>query len=127
MSFDNIIFDNKKFSDILREIHKKCNDKNERIEGLIAGLKNYVTDVETAQIIVPLIKEYLEIDVKNDEHMVKMAAIIQRALMRFGGEEQKESGEVTLSEDEKKNFMIFVKGELDSLNNDIDENILGIK
>ena len=33
-----------------------------------------------ATLIVPLIKEYLEIDVKNDEQLVKVATIIQRAL-----------------------------------------------
>jgi hypothetical protein len=30
-------------------------------------------------MIVPLLKEYMELSTKNDEHLIKMAGIVQRA------------------------------------------------
>ena len=31
-----------------------------------------------ATVVVPLIKEYMEISVKNDDQLIKMAAVVQR-------------------------------------------------
>ena len=75
---DNIIFGNKKFSDILKEIYDNQQKKDKQINALIAELKPLVQEIGDATLIVPLIKEYLEISVKNDEQLIKMATIIQR-------------------------------------------------
>ena len=48
-------------------------------------LKPFVKNIGDATIIVPLIKDYLEVSVKNDEHLIKMAAIVQRAMTRDTG------------------------------------------
>ena len=37
-----------------------------------------IQDTGDATIIVPLIKEYMEIGVKNDEQLIKVATILQR-------------------------------------------------
>ena len=78
--FDKLIFGKKKFSDLLEEIYNNQKKKSVQISSLISELKPLVTDIGDATLIVPLIKEYLEIDVKNDEQLVKVATIIQRAL-----------------------------------------------
>ena len=39
-----------------------------------------VQEIGDATLIVPLIKEYLEIGVKNDEALIKMATIVQRSM-----------------------------------------------
>ena len=54
-----------------------------------------------ATVVVPLIKEYLEIGVKNDEHLIKMAAIVQRAQSRSTDG----SSEMLLTEEEKKQLL----------------------
>ena len=77
-SLDNIVFKNKKFSDILNEIYDNQKKKEKQISGLISELKPLISDIGDATLIVPLIKEYLEIGIKNDEHLIKMASIIQR-------------------------------------------------
>lgn len=79
-ALDSIVFGKKKFSDILNEIYDNQKKKEKQITGLILELKNLVTDIGDATLIVPLIKEYLEISVKNDDQLIKMATIIQRAL-----------------------------------------------
>jgi len=77
---DNVIFGGKKFSDILEEIYNNQKKKDKQISALIAELKPLVQEIGDATLIVPLIKEYLEISVKNDEQLIKMATIVQRAL-----------------------------------------------
>ena len=75
---DNVVFGGKKFSDILEEIYNNQKKKDKQIYALIAELKPLVKEIGDATLIVPLIKEYLEISVKNDEQLIKMATIIQR-------------------------------------------------
>ena len=77
---DSIVFGNKKFSDILNEIYDNQTQKKKQISALISELKPLVNEIGDATLIVPLIKEYLEISVKNDEQLIKMATIVQRAL-----------------------------------------------
>ena len=77
---DEIVFGGKKFSDILEEIYNNQKKKDKQISALIAELKPLVQEIGDATLIVPLIKEYLEISVKNDEQLIKMATIIQRIM-----------------------------------------------
>lgn len=77
---DNVVFGDKKFSDILEEIYNNQKKKEKQISALIAELKPLVNEIGDATLIVPLIKEYLEISVKNDEQLIKMATIIQRIM-----------------------------------------------
>ena len=73
-----IIFDDKSFSDLLKEIHKNQNKKSKQLASLIAELRPLITNLGDATVVVPLIKEYMEISVKNDDQLIKMAAIVQR-------------------------------------------------
>ena len=75
---NQIIFDNKSFSDILKEIHTNQKKKSKQIGQLIAELRPLIQNLGDATVVVPLIKEYMEVSVKNDDHLLKMAAIIQR-------------------------------------------------
>jgi|TARA_R110001606_G_scaffold371264_1_gene527996 hypothetical protein len=79
-ALDNVIFGTKKFSDILSEIYDNQKKKETQITGLISELKPLISDIGDATLIVPLIKEYLEIGVRNDEQLIKMATIIQRVV-----------------------------------------------
>ena len=74
------VFGNKKFSDILEEIYNNQKKKEEQISTLIAELKPLIQDIGDATLVVPLLKEYLEISVKNDEQLIKMANIVQKAV-----------------------------------------------
>ena len=54
-----------------------------QVTALISELKPMVTDIGDATLIVPLIKEYMEIGVKNDDALIKMATLVQRALNSY--------------------------------------------
>ena len=75
---NQILFDDKSFSDLLKEIHSNQNKKKTQLASLIAELKPLVQSLGDATVVVPLIKEYMEISVKNDDQLIKMAAIVQR-------------------------------------------------
>ena len=77
-ALNQIIFDDKSFSDLLKEIHKNQSKKSKQLASLIAELRPLITNLGDATVVVPLIKEYMEISVKNDEALIKMAAIVQR-------------------------------------------------
>jgi ferritin len=79
-NLDSIIFGKKKFSDILEEIYRNQKKREDQVSSLISELKPLVQEIGDATLIVPLIKEYMEIGVKNDEALIKMATIIQRVL-----------------------------------------------
>ena len=77
-SLNQILFDDKSFGDLLKEIHGNQKKKAKQLASLIAELRPLVQSLGDATVVVPLIKEYMEISVKNDDHLIKMAAIVQR-------------------------------------------------
>jgi len=77
-SLNQILFDDKSFGDLLKEIHGNQKKKATQLASLIAELRPLVQSLGDATVVVPLIKEYMEISVKNDDQLIKMAAIVQR-------------------------------------------------
>ena len=106
MSLDAVIFKKKKFSDILEEIYENQKKKESQISALIGELKPLINDIGDATLVVPLIKEYMEIGVKNDEQLIKMATIVQRALQV---QAQNNSNELSFSEEEKAQLFDLAK------------------
>jgi len=98
--FDSIVFKNKKFSDILEEIYTNQQKKDKQVSALISELKPLISDIGDATLVVPLIKEYMEISVKNDDLLIKMAALAQRAMQTTTSE-----GALTISEEEKEQLL----------------------
>ena len=107
---NSIIFGKKKFSDILSEIYNNQKKKEDQISGLISELKPLVQDIGDATLIVPLIKEYLEIGVRNDEQLIKMATIVQRMINNSSNENS-----LGITDSEKEELM----AELDKLNTNL--------
>lgn len=111
MDFDIEIFKGKTFSDLMKDIYSNSSKKDRQINMLIGELRPLITNVGDATVIVPLIKEYLEVGVKNDDHLVKLAAVVQR-LVSTNNRVQAETGNSwMLTEEEKKQLM----GELEEL------------
>ena len=77
-SLNQILFDDKSFSDLLKEIHGNQKKKAKQLASLIAELRPLVQSLGDATVVVPLIKEYMEVSVKNDDQLIKMAAIVPR-------------------------------------------------
>ena len=103
MDNDHEVFKGKTFSDLLSDIYTNSKKKESQINGLIRDLQPMIKNLGDATIIVPLIAEYLDVGVKNDDHLIKMASIVQRAMARTQSAEGK-NGSI-LTEDEKKQLI----------------------
>lgn len=79
MDFDFNLYDGKKYSDLLKDVVKNHKNKQNQIKTLIEQLTEMVSEPGDAVILVPLIKGYLDSDIKNDEALVKLAQITQKA------------------------------------------------
>lgn len=101
---DSIVFKDKRFSDILEEIYNNQKKRESQVSALINELKPLVQEIGDATLIVPLIKEYLEIGVKNDDALIKMATIIQRILQN-----QDSSSDFSISEEEKEQLLAEIE------------------
>jgi hypothetical protein len=108
-ALDTILFGKKKFSDVLEEIYDNQKKKEKQISALIGELKPLINEIGDATLIVPLIKEYMDIGVKNDDILIKMLTIAQKAMAANAalGEE----GSAGLSDEEKAQLL----AELDKL------------
>ena len=98
--FEKTVFGNKKFSDLLEEIYNNQKRREAQVTALISELKPMVSDIGDATLIVPLIKEYMEIGVKNDDALIKMATLVQRAL-----NSSNEEGNLGISDEEKAQLL----------------------
>jgi len=104
MGFDTEIFGSKKFSDLLKDIYDNQKKKDRQINLLIADLKPLITNIGDAALLVPVIKDYMEVSVKNDEHLVKMAAVVQRMVSN-----KNEEGNSFLTDEEKDALLKEIK------------------
>ena len=104
MDFNFEIYDGKTFEDLCKDIDDNHKDKKDQIDILIGELRPLIKSVEDAIRIVPLIKEYLDISVKNDDHLIKLAAITQRYIST----KQTISGADGLMSDEEKKQLLAI-------------------
>ena len=96
------LFKGTTFSDLMKDIYHNSKKKDRQINTLIQELQPLIKNIGDATVIVPLIAEYLDVSVKNDDHLVKMAAIVQRAMARTT---QSEGRGAILTEEEKKQLI----------------------
>ena len=80
MAIDYEIFDGKSLSSLFKDIYDNTEYNRKQLDVLTKELVQFIKDGDTAVQIVPMIKEYLEINVKNDDQLVKMAGIVQRLI-----------------------------------------------
>lgn len=78
MSYEKEVFKGKTLSGVFEEIYKNSKDKDFKINSLIGELTGMIESPGDATLIVPLIKDYLDVSVKNNEHLIKLASIVQR-------------------------------------------------
>jgi|TARA_B100000508_G_C11350216_1_gene223580 hypothetical protein len=103
MSADYEVFEGKSLSDLFKDIYDNTEKNRQQLDVLTRELVTFIKDGDTAVQIVPMLKEYLEINVKNDDQLVKVAAIVQRLVsaQSKGGSED----EYGLTEAEKQQLL----------------------
>ena len=104
MDKNDEIFKGTTFADLMSDVYHNSKKKDRQINQLIAQLQPLIKNASDATIIVPLIKEYLDVAVKNDDHLVKLTAIVQRYIST----KQTISGADGLLSDEEKQQLLKV-------------------
>lgn len=119
MDFEFELYDGKKYSDLLKDIVKNHKSKQVQIKALVDQLVDMVSEPGDAVIVVPLIKGYLDSDIKNDEALVKVAQITQKAAIptTSGGGMFNEKDLELLFNDIQKSTMPLAEEELKQLPN----------
>jgi len=114
MAKDYEIFEGKTLSDVFKDIYDNSKTNKTQLEVLMKEVVGFIKDGDTAVQIIPMLKEYLEINVKNDEQLVKLATIVQR--ITAAEKRVSDSGdEFGLSESEKQQLMDAIESDVQEL------------
>jgi hypothetical protein len=109
MAFDDIIFDGKTLSDMFSDVYKNTNAKREQINSFVASFLKLIRTPEDAAVMGPIVKDFLEVNVKNDEHIVRLVQIAQRLV----GASSKNSDTELLTEEEKAQLLKTIKSDFE--------------
>ena len=106
MSQDYELFEGKSLSSLFQDIYDNSKHNKTQLELLVKELTSFIKDGDMAIQLIPMIKEYLEINVKNDEQLIKLATVVQRLISAEakGGAE----AEFGLSEKEKTQLLTSI-------------------
>jgi len=102
MENDYKIFGDKNFSDLSEEIYENTKLKKTQIDLLIQEVHGYIQGIEDIAIVGPIIKELMDVGIRNDDNLVKLATIYQRIMSK---QTIDDSSAALLSEEEKEQLM----------------------
>ena len=102
MSENNEIFEGKTFQDLTKDIYENTQKKKTQIDLLISEIHGFITTIDDVVMVAPIIKEYMDVAIKNDEHLVKLAGVLQRIISKSQGESDES---MLLTESEKEELM----------------------
>ena len=102
MSTDFELFPGKNLSGLFKDIYDNQVNKKQRISELIAEMKKVIRHAGDMAVIGPIIKDLVDTSVKNDDSLIKMAAIAQRII---GAQNKSEGDSGFLSDDEKEQLL----------------------
>ena len=102
MDTDFELFKGKSFKDLCKDIYNNQESRKSQIEIVINDLRPLIKTSNDALMIVPLIKGYIDSANVNDQHLIRLAAIIQKLITVPADGTGGTSG---LSEEEKKELM----------------------
>ena len=113
-----VVFDDKTLSDVFKDIYRNTESKREQINTFVTKLVRQIRTPEDAAVISPIIKDFMEVNVKNDEHIVRIAQIAQRAIAI--GTKAASSTEL-LTEEEKQQLLSNITLEIEDLQQETTE------
>ena len=102
MSTDFELFPGKNLSGLFKDIYENQQNKKQRISELIAEMKTVIRHAGDMAVIGPIIKDLVDTSVKNDDSLIKMAAIAQRII----GAQHKAEGDTGFLSDEEKEQLL---------------------
>ena len=115
MDKNDEIFKGTSFSDLMSDVYHNSKKKDRQMNQLIASLQPLIKSASDATVVMPLIKDILDVSIKNDDHLVKLTAIVQRYIST----KQTITGADSLLSEEEKQQLLRVAEQ--TLSSDLDE------
>lgn len=115
-SKDDKIFDDKSLSDVLSDIYKNSVGKKATIEVIMDSFLPLIKQSKDVAYVGSVVKDLLDVSVKNDDQLVKIATIAQRLITSSGP-----SDEGLFSDEEKESLLQELRGADDEVSDKIEE------
>ena len=117
MSDEKEIFEGKTFQDLTKDIYENTTKRKVQIDLLISEIHGFITTIDDVVMVAPIIKEYMDTAVRNDEHLVKLAGVLQRIISKSQGESDES---MLLTDEEKEELMGTLQDTVQDLQNESD-------
>ena len=118
MSDNNEIFEGKTFQDLTKDIYENTTKRKVQIDLLISEIHGFITTIDDVVMVAPIIKEYMDTAVRNDEHLVKLAGVLQRIISKSHGDSDES---MLLSDEEKEELMGTLQDTVNDLQKESDK------
>ena len=118
MSAGKEIFEGKTFQDLTKDIYENTTKRKVQIDLLISEIHGFITTIDDVVLVAPIIKEYMDTAVRNDEHLVKLAGVLQRIISKSQGESDES---MLLSDEEKAELMGTLQDTVEDLQRESDK------
>jgi hypothetical protein len=102
MSTEFELFPGKNLGDLFKDIYENQQNKKQRISELIAEMRKLVRHAGDMIAMGPIIRDLIDSAVRNDDSLIKMAAIAQRIM---GASQSAEGDSGFLSDIEKEQLL----------------------
>jgi hypothetical protein len=111
---DDIIFGDKSLSSLLEDIYSNSKKKDATIDDIMKSFLMSLKGGKDIAYIGPVIKDLLDVGVKNDDQIVKIATIVQRIMTNGGSSEEDSLG---LSDKMKEELLATIQEAEETDNN----------
>ena len=111
------IFEGKSFQDLTKDIYENSQKKKLQIDLLIQEIHGFIQTIDDVVMVAPIIKEYMDVSIKNDEHLVKLAGVLQRIIGKSNSANEES---MLLSESEKDELMGTLQDTVNDLQKESD-------
>ena len=118
MADEKEIFEGKTFQDLTKDIYENTSKRKVQIDLLISEIHGFITTIDDVVLVAPIIKEYMDTAVRNDEHLVKLAGVLQRIISKSQGESDES---MLLSDEEKADLMGTLQDTVEDLQRESDK------
>lgn len=122
---DTTIFKNTTLQELLFDICSETVSKRGQILGIINQLKDHLNSKDDAAVFAPMIKQYFDVMVQNDDHLIKVANIAQRII---SAESYSNKGDIEeiLTEEEKHHLLKQAISEIEEDQKNVNSQIIDL-
>ena len=117
MSTEFELFPGKSLGGLFKDIYDNQQTKKLRISALIAEMRKLVRHSQDMMAMGPIIRDLIDSSVRNDDSLIKMAAIAQRII---GNNQKSEGDSGFLSNDEKEQLLKELDQTISEVSNEHD-------